>query len=390
MSADSNRSILAIQEETEWGVLPSPVDLRKMRITSESLTHEKMTTVSQEIRDDRQIQDLVEVGQQASGVVNFELSYASWIPMIVAALMSEPVEIDIADTFSLTHTTQVVAGSAGDFDDVVPGMLIKIAGAATTANNGIKVVSAVANDGSTITLEAGSLTATEASPSLTIVGNHARNGTVQKSYLIERRIIRDDGEDYFQYFTGMTPDKLDLTIASRSIVTGSLSFIGATGRSERGTTLNDAGADYSPALTGEVLNATNNVAQFAYDGTVLDEFLKQLTISVQNGLRGKDAIGRVGNFAIGSGTCNVTGTLNAYFRSNFLAEKFRNHQALSVRLRMQDAAGNVIGIFLPRVKLTTGFPAIGGQNQDMMVDAGYQAMRDPTTGITIAFDFIPA
>jgi hypothetical protein len=390
MSADSNRSILAIQAETAWGVTPSPVNLQRMRITGENLIHEKMTTVSAEVRDDRQIADLVEVGQQASGGINFELSYEAWKPLIIAALMATPAVVNISDTFALNHTTQVVTGSAGDFDDVAVGSLIKIAGAANVANNGIKVVTAKANDGSTITLAAGSITVTEASPTLTITGTHAANGTARTSYLVERRIIRDDNEDFFQSYAGMMPDKLDLNIASRAIVTGSLSFLGKVGSAGSDTTMNDGGADYAAAGEGEVLNATSNVGTFAFDGVEAEEYLKSLTISLANGLRGKDAIGEIGNFAVGTGTCSVTGNINAYFRSNALLEKFRQHQDVSLRLIMEDAAGNTIGIYMPRVKLSSGTPAIGGQNQDVMIDAAYQAIRDPDLGITIAFDFIAA
>jgi hypothetical protein len=390
MSADSNRSILALQAEAAWGVTPSPVNLQRMRITGENLIHEKMTTVSGEIRDDRQIADLVEVGQQASGGINFELSYEAWKPLIIAALMATPVVINITDTFALNHTTQVVTGDAGDFDDIVVGSIIKIAGAATAENNGVKVVVAKAVDGSTITLAGGSLTATEASPTLTITGTHAANGTDRTSYLIERRIIRDDGEDFFQSYAGMMADKLDLNITSRAIVTGSLTFLGKVGSAGSNDTLNNAGADYSAAGEGEVMNATSNVAQFAFDGVEAEEYLKSLSISLANNLRGKDAIGEMGNFAVGTGTCSVTGNINAYFRSNALLEKFRLHQDVSLRLIMEDAAGNTLGIYLPRVKLSSGTPAIGGQNQDVMVDAAYQAIRDVETGFTIAFDFIDA
>lgn len=63
--SDSNITALAFGLETAFGVPADPVALTKLRFTKESLDHEKFTVESQDIRDDRQTEEMVEVGVEA-------------------------------------------------------------------------------------------------------------------------------------------------------------------------------------------------------------------------------------------------------------------------------------------------------------------------------------
>ena len=69
--ADSNRLRLAYVEETSLGTTPNAPEMRLIRATGESLTHDIQTAESKEIRSDRQTADLIQVGAANSGGLNF-------------------------------------------------------------------------------------------------------------------------------------------------------------------------------------------------------------------------------------------------------------------------------------------------------------------------------
>lgn len=86
--SDSNLTALAYQAETSYGILPGTVALQKLRFTKETFDHDKFTVESNDIREDRQIEEVTEVGVEAKGGFEFELSVGEYDALIAAALMS--------------------------------------------------------------------------------------------------------------------------------------------------------------------------------------------------------------------------------------------------------------------------------------------------------------
>ena len=79
---------ISILEESTWGVLPSPASFVATRVTGESLKVERENVVSEEIRPDRNIADLIQVGGQASGGIECELSYGTYDKLLESAMNS--------------------------------------------------------------------------------------------------------------------------------------------------------------------------------------------------------------------------------------------------------------------------------------------------------------
>jgi hypothetical protein len=390
--ADANYASIGFIKENTWGVTPTTPRLKGLRITGEDLMHEKETIQSQEVRADRQVADLVEVGVQASGGFEFELSYGSFTQFLIAALFATPLVINLsAVTCDLTASSQLVEGAAGDFDDIPVGATVKVAGATTPANNGLKLVVSKESDGSALTLAAGSITANESAVDLDFTGTHLRNGTTRSSFTLERRLITSAGADFFQTFLGQTVDSMDLAFESKQMVTGSFAFLGKIGGA--GDSSVDgavAASGYDPADTTPVMNATANIGTFLFDNQASSEFLKSLSLTIANGLRGKDSMGTKGNFDIGVGTFEVTGSLSAYFLNNVLYQKYLDHANVALSWRVTDALGNTIVFTLPRLKLATSDPKVEGRNTDVMVNADFTAILDPVTQATMIIDLHPA
>lgn len=391
--ADANYSSIGFIPETSWGVTPTTPRLTALRITGEDLKHAKETIQSQEVRDDRQVADLVEVGVQAEGGVEFELSYGSFSELIAAGLFCTPIAINLADVAGeiVAGVTQTFEAAAATFTTVPVGATVKIAGSATPANNGLKLIVAKSVDGSTLTFAPGSFTAAEAAATLDITGTHLRNGTAKKSFTLERRIKTATGADFFQAFLGQTVDEMTLDFESKAIVTGKFGFLGRYGDAgDESVDADVAASGYAAAPATPVMNATTNVGTFLFDGVASTEAMKTLSLTIANGLRGKDAMATKGNFDIGVGTFELTGSLAAYFQNNALYEKYLNHENVALSWRVSDALGNTIVFTVPRLKLGTGEPKIEGRNTDVMVNCDWTAILDPTTGATFIVDFHPA
>lgn len=79
---------IGILAESTWGVLPSPATFQLMRLTGESLNVNRENVVSNEIRPDRNVPDLVQVAGGAGGGINFELSYGTFDSLIESLMQS--------------------------------------------------------------------------------------------------------------------------------------------------------------------------------------------------------------------------------------------------------------------------------------------------------------
>lgn len=75
---DSSQTRLAYITEVTYGTTPSSPVFKNQRFTSESLNANIENRVSNEIRADRNVTDLIQVGSEAGGSVDFELSYGSF------------------------------------------------------------------------------------------------------------------------------------------------------------------------------------------------------------------------------------------------------------------------------------------------------------------------
>lgn len=76
---DSSQTRLAYTAESTWGATPSTPTWTNVRFTGESLVANIQNTQSQEIRPDRNVADLAQVGADSGGSVDVELSYGGYM-----------------------------------------------------------------------------------------------------------------------------------------------------------------------------------------------------------------------------------------------------------------------------------------------------------------------
>ena len=174
--SDSNRVALRYVEEVTPGVTPATPKFSPLRITgAPSLAFAPKTLESEEIRDDRQLTDLMFVGGESGGEVPYEMSHESFDDMLQACLFgtwsyrgfrrndkgaTEITAVVTGGSQAFTVTNQITTGSitvdfvasdssinrsTGDFlaNGFRPFMTVEISGAVDAGNNAKFVLATV-------------------------------------------------------------------------------------------------------------------------------------------------------------------------------------------------------------------------------------------------------
>lgn len=150
--ADSNRARMRyIKAVDGWGTIPVAGRTRELRYTGSSMTASKETATSEEIRADRMVSDIVEVGANSAGDVQIEFSAGSHDDFLESFMMgawSRPMTFDSAKGLSLeivdADTIYVKGRDVTDLFTV--GRRIRAEGFVKVANNAYAEISAIAYD----------------------------------------------------------------------------------------------------------------------------------------------------------------------------------------------------------------------------------------------------
>lgn len=214
------------------------------------------------------------------------------------------------------------------------------------------------------------------------VGERIRNGTTTHSYAVEQQ-FQDHSPVTYSTTLGQTVDTLTLTAESQSIVTTSYALIGQTGTIDDAG--GEAGATYINPTTTSVLNSSSNVGNIREGGAQITgpNFVLSASMELANNLRAQNAVGYISNIGIGSGSFNVTGSLNTYFGNKTLIKKVIDNERTSLDLRFNDADNHSLIFDMPRLKFSSGAPDVAGGNADVTAELGYQAFRHETLGYTL-------
>lgn len=374
--SDADRIRVSFAEETTFGVKPGGT-YKDLRITGESLRQDTGTSTSAEIRDDRQTPDVIRTDVDAVGDINFELSHGTFDDFFAAVLQSSGFSSPVV--FGPATTVDAAAGD-NSFNDSGSGFAfaadqwIEVSGFVATANNGFfKIVSQTS---AKIVVSGGTLSTEAAGASVTLTqGAQIVNGVDQKSFSIEKEYT--DLSSVFELLVGLTIDQFNLSVTSDAIITGSFAFMGKSASSETATDSSSKTA----APTTEVMNAIDNVVA-VLEG--LANFnVTAFSIGLTNNLRTRQQVATLGAISIGAGKVEISGTLQAYFETSAILDKYLNFDNSSLVLILKDDAGNAYVIDFPAVKYTSGQRVAGGQNSDIIADLAWTAFRDAAEDVTI-------
>ena len=262
--------------------------MRELRFTSEDLGIARQTTVSDEIRADRQISDLIQTHVEAQGGIKGEMSYGTYDELLEGAMnssweealssTSEPntnpdgllerdnvrvLASDVTNAPTVFDRIEFVdaTGVETSTEPFTVGMGLKISGftGGLAKNNRIVVVRSVGEDhiivAPALAVETGVGVDAQNQPSnnvannILFAGQLISNGVEDKSYTIEKSFT-DVGKAVA--YTGMVVKGMSLEVESESKITVGFDFMGRNGESF--DELND------PALPTQQLNTADPIS----------------------------------------------------------------------------------------------------------------------------------
>lgn len=386
--SDSNRTQLYYGIESVYGVTPA-VAFQEMRFTGEGLNKNIENILSNEIRSDRQVTDLIQVDADVTGSINFELSYGAFDDFLVAALYSAGWSTTVAVSatdISAANADNSFNTVAEDFttENIAVGQWIEVRGFSTNpTNNGyFKVVSVAATK---LVVSGGDALIDEtAGDTITMAGSMIRNGVTETSFTLEKEF--SDKAQFFLY-NGMIVGTMGLNFNVKEILAGTMGFEGKSLTVAQTTA--STGAP-SAAASNQIMNSVSHFKRLREGGseinTAASYFVSDVGVNLSNALRPQKALGVLGSTEIGAGRATIEGTLKGYFEDETFVNKFLNGTETSLDWYVEDNAGNAYYITLPRIKLATLAVNAQGIDQDVLLDGTYQALRDPTTDCMIQID----
>jgi len=356
-----------------------------LRYTSENLHEETDTVVSQEIRSDRQVTDLIRTSIKGMGSINYEWSHGAYDNFLAYVLQDADAAFSTSTstTTTLSATTSTVSASSGSpFSFLTAGDWVYMYGwsTATPLNNAPFHVSAVSSDNRTLTLTEGftALTSSTTQSDISVRKSPmVRNGTFQKTIFIEKKF--EDLTTEYAIYWNMFLDKWTIDFNARGVVGGSFEFLGQ----KEVSSTSALSTSTSAAATNSVLNTVDNV--YVYEGTSTTALkVAQGSITLSNNLRDRAAVGYLGPESIGSGTVSVSGSLQLYYSDKTYIDKYLGQTATSLRVFLYDSTASPSWylIDLPRVKLSKGDRIAGGINQDVFSNIEFTAYMHPTYSYT--------
>lgn len=226
--ADANRAQIRYIEESTFGVTPASGASREVRLTSSSLTGQKETVVSDELRADRMVSDIVEVAAMSSGEINFEWSSGPQDEFIAAFLLSQwerPMTMDFWEgiVVNVTGASTITVGGQDITEYLTDGRVIKLDGWVNPANNGYFTIASSAFSGgvTTITVSENTLV--------------AESGTVNaRVYDANDVIVLNDADISLGAggIEGNATDPFAAAIAAGQLQIGQKIYVNATGARE--------------------------------------------------------------------------------------------------------------------------------------------------------------
>lgn len=390
---EANQVQLSYGVESVWGTPPAST-FQAIRLTSESLTSAKTRKAPSEIITTRENPQQVTTQVQASGTVNFALSFGTYDDVLSVLLGSDwqaaqaiaGVAGDITLTnVDATHAT-LSSTTASKFQNIAVGQFFRSLGFTNSANNDIWRCTAKADNQHVtgVKLTTGApVTETPAGTAAQLRAQTIQNGTQFKSLFFQKRF----SSALWLRYPGAYISSGSITGGTGSFLTGSFDILA---QQEINQTTDASTGGVLAAPTGSVNNPVGAFKGVFLSETALTATVDSFTIKVDNtGAALEFGMGSASAAGILMGTLTVSGTLKMFFKDFTYYQRFINETQGALEFVSADNAGNAYVITLLNAALMNPQIVAGGPNQ--AVYATFTIEGDPqTTGGTIQIDKLPA
>jgi hypothetical protein len=180
--SNTNRVTIRATAEATFGVVPSTPDFVELCMTgAPGLAFSPKTEPSAKIRSDRQLDDLILVGGEATGDINSELAFYIHDQFLEGALFSA-FQTRVNRLNNEQETQITAAAAATDFtvtdegDTIIENDIVRGENFSVAANNVFHIAEAASTNISFITLTAAAETTPPNQARLTVVGHRSADG----------------------------------------------------------------------------------------------------------------------------------------------------------------------------------------------------------------------
>lgn len=300
------------------------------------------------------------------------------------------------DLTALANPARIqITVASGNFlnHDMVPGDWLLMGGKAggafafaTAANNGwCRVLSVTAT---TITFDivpTGWAADTAVAKTIRFTyGDRLAHGTTRKTFTLQRRFYNIGGSiTGYENSRGQEVSTWKVDLAAQDIAKANFSLMGNTGAF---VTTQIAGATDVAATTGDIMTTGADMGMIILDGVVVgsadNSFMKTFSLTLDNQLRQRAALGFFGTVGRGLGRLKIEGSTELYFESVATAQKALTNLDTQFAFRVGDSSGRGMLIDMPATKID-GSLSVSGTNSDVMLPLTFKARRHPTLGYMI-------
>ena len=378
MTASGDRQLLSYGEESTYGQVPAgPPTLQDIRYTTESLVQTHNSVRSSQIDPGRMIPDLKRVGLAVGGSVGYELSFGSHEDLMAAAIgsagFSTPPSANTG-TFSTNHTTRKFTGT-GIHTNVAVGDWITVDGFSTQLDGGVYKVIAVATGEITVAQAIGTSSVAGGGNEEVQVLSQIKNGTALRTFFFEKHY--QDLTNEFRLLRGCGLNTWSMNSETEQLITGEFGVIGKSAESASSTS---GDGSNTPVTETDIMAAVDEIDNVFFGPRTGGGFANTSTVAfgfqTNANIRARTALGTLGATSLGLGKFEVTGTFRLYFASQTEADYFLEFtDGLGIAFSVKDFAGNRYIFEFPRIKFSAMPDGVGGENQDIMLDFSWTAIK---------------
>ena len=410
---DSSDTVVRYGEEVTWDTAPA-IAFQEVRLTGESFSEQKTRTRPEEIKADGFVSHALTTQVQATGGLNFALSFGTYDDLL-GGLLNSTFAADLAINSTVTTGVITVHDSAGTpltnlggsgfasneagmFDNVIAGQWIRVSGYATNpGNNGLFRVTAV--DGPNVEIQvsdtagagAGLVDAEVSTGSeVYIQGGNLRNGTSFRSFFFEKQL----SASLFLVYSGSYISDGNLTAQVGGFLEGTFNFLCASedlGASS-GTTTSGTGPAVA-APVGRVIDTVAGFSQLEQNDVAIAAVVQGISWTVtKNNARAQYGLGAAEAQGMARGTIDVSGTMSVYFTDFTLYNLYKAETDQIISFAALDNTGAGYIFTLPGATLMNPTIVAGGPDTDVVSDfelEGNEGTGD-FVGVIMQIDRIPA
>ncbi len=384
--SDSNLTSLYYAAETTFNETPdNSKTFAEVRFTGDTLEPEKGTLESAEIRDQRDLREIIKISESATGGFTAELVAGDYSPLIQATMMGTWATSTDSVTGTWATGGQTFTLDSGTFSAALQqARLIKVASAATSGHDGVhRIVSITAT---VITFQAGTVTASDAADAVDLTYNYVTNANTERSYLVEKK-YESTASDFFLAFSGFTFNEMTLTAETEQAVI--IGFNGFGERVNKGASTFGDGSPSSPS-TNSIIETASGVDEILIAGTA-NTCVNRFEMTVNNNIRRQRALASLYSKGHGKGRFLVNGQIDIFFDNGTELTNFLNHTAQTMQIVMSDSAGNKFSFYMPSVQYTSGNAPTEAVDTDIIAPLGFSAQNGGSSAnYALQVDYVAA